>query len=109
MPDDEQIEKIAAVSDKEEMDAEQSAVFRSEQIKDSIHQLFIWGLRLLGFAAILVVTLRVAHLALPVKWQFIPQDQLAHIDSLFLSGSIAVAISRHLRSVMGWEEKDDKA
>ncbi|HLL88868.1 MAG TPA: hypothetical protein VK324_06170 [Tepidisphaeraceae bacterium] len=88
--------------------AEDKALFRAEQTRDVVHWIVIWGLRAVGLVAILVVTLRIAHLALPPKCQFIPSDQLAHIDSLFLSGGVAIAISRHLRSVMGWEEDGER-
>lgn len=81
---------------------------RNETLKEVVHGVFIWFIRIAAFSFMLVLLVRVLHFILPEAkaessgwWPhgWLSETQLQAVDKLFFSGAMGAMISRYLKGV----------
>ena len=65
--------------------------------KNVLNWVFIGFIIIASAIAIITISLRLGHLALPEKWQWLTSDQIQGIDKLFFSGAIGGFIGSYFK------------
>jgi len=75
---------------------------RQESLKQTLHQVIIWGVRIAGILMIVLFVIRIYHLAAPAypPWIWLDAEQLQKIDSLLFSSFLGAFISRYLHQAL---------
>jgi hypothetical protein len=67
-------------------------LYRSENLKDHLHQVFVVFVYVAFYSFTLVFCVRLLHFVLPTCWQWITSEQVQSIDKLFFSGALGSLI-----------------
>lgn len=70
---------------------------RHERVRNVINWIFVCFISIVSVVATGVISIRLAHLALPDKWHWLTNEQLQGIDKLFFSGAIGALIVSHFK------------
>jgi len=75
---------------------------RQESLKQTLHQVVIWGVRIAGISMIVLFVIRIYHLAAPEgpPWTWLDPERLQKIDSLLFSSFLGAFISRYLHQAL---------
>ncbi|MGV3630915.1 MAG: hypothetical protein ACO1O6_06905 [Bacteroidota bacterium] len=70
-----------------------------QDFKKALH--IIGKIAVFGFAIIagIVISIRLSHLCLPGKWQWLDKGQIENIDHLFFSGAIGGFIANYYKKM----------
>lgn len=72
---------------------------RHEESKDTAHRLFIRGLKIVFWMAIVVLLLRTLHLVFPTDWHWLDESQLNTIDKILGAALGGGLIGRYLQKI----------
>jgi hypothetical protein len=72
---------------------------RSDRLKDALHVVAVWGLRIVAASCFVGVVVRVWHLIGPTRWLWIDPTRLQTIDHILL-GVLGGFGARYFSSVM---------
>ena len=82
-------------------DLEEKKLYGKERRKDKEQQalhyiflVFVWAISIVGIATI---GIRIAHLALPAKFQWLTIEQIQGIDKIFFSGAVGGFIVNYFK------------
>lgn len=82
---------------------EQREVFsdhrRKERVRNTLNWIFIGFISITGVIAVSVISIRLAHLVLPQKNQWLSNDQVQVIDKVFFSGAIGGFLATYYKKV----------
>lgn len=78
---------------------------RQESLKQTIHELIIWGVRIAAICLILSFIIRVFHLAAPKPCLWLDAERLQKLDGILFSGALGAFISRYLGQTLSDEHK----
>jgi hypothetical protein len=84
---------------KKEIDTLYGEQSRREQLKNVMNVVIIIFIIIVGVIATGIVSLRLVHLVLPPKQQWMSADQLQGIDKLFFSGAIGGILVGYIRKL----------
>lgn len=80
---------------------------RSEEIRKVFHNLFIWGLQVIGFFIIIIFAARAWHMIAPACLTWLSDSQLTGIDRVLFSGVVGGLISQYLLPVVNGKNAGD--
>lgn len=72
---------------------------RHEESKETVHRLFIYGLKFLFLLAMAVLFLRTLHLVFPTCWHWLDESQLNTIDKILGAAVGGGLIGRYLQKI----------
>lgn len=99
---DEGVEKDTAKSLKEANE------HRDETTRSVFHNLFIVGLRVVGFSLILIFFIRVLHIILPEHCHWLTKDNIQEIDRMLFSGAVGGVIIKYLEPIINGSGRTPK-
>jgi hypothetical protein len=70
---------------------------RDEHLKHTLHGVFIYLIRVVGFCFIGIFVVRVLHYVLPARWCWLTDLQLQGIDKSFFSAVLGGLISKYTK------------
>lgn len=73
---------------RKELQKKYGEMSRSERIKNVLNWVFVIFIIIASTIAIGTVAIRLMHMGLPQKWQWLTAEQIQGIDKLFFSGAI---------------------
>ena len=70
---------------------------RDEHIKHTLHGVFIYLIRVVGFCFIAIFVVRALHYVIPARWCWLSETQLQGIDKSFFSAVLGGLISKYTK------------
>ena len=79
---------------------EQKEYYRSEETREIVHKIFkiaVW----IGFGLISsLFVIRIYHMAIPDRWQWLDNNQLNGIDKFLYSGALGALLGKYTNKIL---------